>query len=352
MAERRYRACLIGCGRMGTTIDDEVRDRPDSVRWLPYSHAAAVMTIDRLELVAVADPVAEKVEAARARYGAPRGYADYQAMIQTERPDLVCIATRPGPHAETVRFAAEHGVRAIYCEKPLSCSMTEADVMVAVCERHGVAFNYGTQRRYVPLFRKLREVVEDGGIGRPEVVVAYCGAGAALWTHTHTADMLQFLASDGTAEFAQGTVFAHEEQWEGERLTVDPGIAFGFVQFSGGVRGYVVASGGDEYEVRGSEGTLRTLNGGLGVEWRRAREPWRLLEPEPFPEVAWESGTVAGIRELIAALDGKGETSGGIRLARASQEILFGFVESHRQGGARVALPLADRGLTIRPEGW
>jgi predicted dehydrogenase len=296
--------------------------------------------------------VAEKVEAARARFGAPRGYADYQAMIRTERPDLVCVATRPGPHAETVRFAAEHGVRAIYCEKPLSCSMAEADAMVEACERHGVAFNYGTQRRYVPLFRRLREVIQEGGIGKLEAVVAYCGAGAALWTHTHTADMLQLLAGDAAAELAQGTASIREEQWEGERLTVDPGIASGFVQFETGTRGYLVASGGDEYEARGSEGTLRTLNGGLAVEWRRARAPWRLLEPQPFPESPWESGTVNGIRELVAALDGRGETSGGIRRARASQEIVFGFVASHRQGGARVALPLVERGMEIRPEGW
>ena len=37
---KRYSACLIGCGRMGATIDDEVRDHPQSFRWIPYSHAA------------------------------------------------------------------------------------------------------------------------------------------------------------------------------------------------------------------------------------------------------------------------------------------------------------------------
>ena len=77
----RYKTCLIGCGRMGTTIDDEVRDRPDSVKWLPYSHAAAIAAVERLEFAAVADVLAEKVEAAKARYHVPRGYTDYQEMI-------------------------------------------------------------------------------------------------------------------------------------------------------------------------------------------------------------------------------------------------------------------------------
>ena len=59
---RTYRAGLIGCGRMGATIDDEVTGRPHNKRPLPYSHAAAVAACDRTELVAVADVAREKAE--------------------------------------------------------------------------------------------------------------------------------------------------------------------------------------------------------------------------------------------------------------------------------------------------
>ena len=43
-----YRAGLIGCGRMGATIDDEVKGRPNAERYLPYSHAAALVACDRM----------------------------------------------------------------------------------------------------------------------------------------------------------------------------------------------------------------------------------------------------------------------------------------------------------------
>ena len=49
---RTYRACLIGCGRMGATIDDEVESRPDRHLWQPFSHAAAAVACDRTDLVA------------------------------------------------------------------------------------------------------------------------------------------------------------------------------------------------------------------------------------------------------------------------------------------------------------
>ena len=52
---RTYRACLIGCGRMGATIDDEVAGRPDRYLWQPFSHAAAAVACDRTDLVAVSD---------------------------------------------------------------------------------------------------------------------------------------------------------------------------------------------------------------------------------------------------------------------------------------------------------
>ena len=149
MAIKKYRACLIGCGRMGATIDDEVQGHPGSVHWLPYSHAAALRVQEKVAFVAVSDVVAEKVETIRCRYEVARGYTDYREMLEQERPELVCIATRPATHAELVRAAAESGVKGIYCEKPLCCSMAEADAMLEACQRHGVCFNYGTQRRYM-----------------------------------------------------------------------------------------------------------------------------------------------------------------------------------------------------------
>ena len=106
---KTYRACLAGCGRMGATIDDEViaRNAPNLHSHLPYSHAASVVACERTELVAVCDPIAAKAEAIRERYSAASAYTDYREMIQREEPDILCIATRPGPHAEIAVLAAE-----------------------------------------------------------------------------------------------------------------------------------------------------------------------------------------------------------------------------------------------------
>ena len=83
---------------MGATIDDEVKDRPNSYLWLPYSHAAGVVACDRTDLVTVSDVDGDKSEAIRERYGARTSYTDCREMIEKEDLDIVCIATRPATH--------------------------------------------------------------------------------------------------------------------------------------------------------------------------------------------------------------------------------------------------------------
>lgn len=348
---KKYRVCLIGCGRMGTTIDDEVKDHPHSQLWLPYSHAAGYSALEETELVAVSDIDPEKVKSAQKRYNVPAGYTDYKEMIINEKPDIVSIATRPATHAEMTIFAAEHGVKGIYCEKPLCCSMEEADAMVQACDRYNVKFNYGTQRRYTPLYNKIREMIQNGEIGNLNCIIAECGPGSIQWTHTHTSDMLLFLSGDPEVSYVQATVSIKDGNWEDNKLYADPSLVCGYIRFSNGVNGYMVAGGNYEFEILGSKGRIRTLNNGIGGQvWKSGA--WGIQEEVEFPHIEITSGTVKCIQDLIYSIENDCEPLGNIHVARRSQEIIIGFVESHRQGGTRVNLPLADRKLYVGQKDW
>ena len=348
----RYRTALIGCGRMGATIDDEVSDHPDSRLWIPYSHAAAAVACERTELIAVSDVMAGKAESIRDRYNVPVCYTDYREMIHEEKPDIVCIATRPATHAEMTVFAAEHGVKGIYCEKPLCCSMEEADAMVTAVEKNGTKFNYGTQRRYIPIYQKMRELADAGELGTVQAVIIQQGVTAALWGLTHGSDMMLYLAGDPEIDFVQGTIVCEDGDWDDNRLNVDPGVAAGFVRFHNGVLGYTTAGSGPEFELCGAGGKLRTFDNGLTCQFRQACGAPRALKERPFPEVPMESGTVNGLRDIAEALDDDRETRGPIQLAQRSQEMIMGFIESHRLGGVRVRLPMKNRGLYVGRQGW
>ena len=118
---------------MGGTIDEEVSRGPNKP--LPYSHAAGYTAYERTTIVAASDVVEEKAKYVCSKWDIPKQYADYREMIEKEKPDIVSVATRPGNHAEITIFAAEHGVKGVYCDKPLCASMEEADAMVDACER-------------------------------------------------------------------------------------------------------------------------------------------------------------------------------------------------------------------------
>ena len=66
------------------------------------------------------------------RYGVGKDhlYTDYKELIAKEQPDILSIATQPEQRAEIAIYAAEHGVKALYCEKALCASLPEADAMV------------------------------------------------------------------------------------------------------------------------------------------------------------------------------------------------------------------------------
>jgi len=273
-------------------------------------------------------------------------YTDYREMIKKEQPDIVSVATRPGNHAEISIFAAEQGVKGIYCDKPLCASMEEADAMYDACKQYGVKFNLGTQRRFTPGYIKMREIVESGEIGERRSVIAYSG-GSALWSYTHAADMLLFLASDSEVEYVQGNVAVDDADFEDNRTESDPNIIMGYVQFKNGTHGVSIPGSAYEFEVDCSKGTVRSLNNGLGFQLRKQQGGWNEISDATFPTYERKSGTVGCIEDIVEALETGRETRGNIRLARMSTEITFGIVDSQRQKGARVYMPMENRSLYL-----
>lgn len=340
----RYKAVIIGAGRMAGTIDDEVVEYAASS--LPYSHAAGYMKVPEIELVAFADLDRTKVERLQQRYGVPRGYTDYREMIECERPDIVSITTPATHHCEAVLFAAEHGARAIYCEKALCCSLAEADQMVAAVESHGIKFNTGTLRRWAVGMETVREMIERGDLGHLQAVISYA-VGGMLHSASHFFDLMLYLAGDPGLDWAQGTVPNTDFDPQADRWHEDLS-GLGQVRFSNGVMCHLLNTGlWAEFAAIGSEGAVTIMNNGVDFALRRRQNVcdgrYITYQPAPFPPFERTSPTVRLIRDLVQALETDGETRQGIRRAVNTAEIAFGIIESHRQGGARVPLPLARR---------
>ncbi|HJN14680.1 MAG TPA: hypothetical protein QGH10_04285, partial [Armatimonadota bacterium] len=67
----KYKAVIVGAGRMAGTIDDETVDY--DACGVPYSHAAGYAAVPEIELAAFADLDPAKVENLQQRYGVAGG---------------------------------------------------------------------------------------------------------------------------------------------------------------------------------------------------------------------------------------------------------------------------------------
>jgi predicted dehydrogenase len=332
---------------MGAFIDNEVVASPSLV--LPYSHAAGYAACPRTDLVAGADLRLDVLAAFGQRYGVPpeRRYTDYRALILQERPDILSIATQPEQRAEVALFAAAHGVRALYCEKPLCASLAEAGAMVRAVEERGLAFNMGTNRRWHPGFDAMRQVIASGQLGALETLIVY-GTGALFNTASHWFDLLGRLNGDVPARWVQAYLPRGDALLAGDEVTEDP-EGQGVIAFDNGVMAHALLSPrGHDHEAICERGTVLAVDGGAAFELRRRADGGggRRLVEAPFPPFQPASTTLRLIEDLVHALDTGEPTRGGVRLAYRNTELIFGFIESHRRGGARVALPL--EGNTLR----
>ena len=120
--------------------------------------------------------ILEEAYAARQPSGLFHGfqaYNDFRKLLGRDDIDAVIVATGERWHPEITVRAARAG-KDIYCEKPISLTVSQARTMAQVVRRHNRVFQTGLQQRNSPEYLKAFEMVHAGRIG--EVKLAYVSA--------------------------------------------------------------------------------------------------------------------------------------------------------------------------------
>lgn len=341
-----YRVAIVGLGRIASTIDDEVAG---SGIKLPYAHMACFRAIPSVKVVAAADPYQEQRDAFRNRWGVDRVYADYREMMEREKPDIVSVATSAKPRAGIVSHLAKCGVRAIYAEKPISFSLAEADQMCADCQANGVKLAIGAARNWDVDWTTVRDLIAQGEIGRPLHINASWNC-ALSHNGSHLITLVRFLAG-GHVSWVFGEMEGDEKAALDDDLHGD-----GYLAFDNGVRALVRTwrANGNDVDVVVEGETGRIVSNGRYFEWWQARnapQPRgfpRVMDRQQFPHPRdAESPHLRALLDLIDCVENGGEPACSGEDAREALEVAIALRESHRRGGVRVDLPLADRGLKI-----
>lgn len=351
------RLAIIGLGRMGSTIDEEVVGYPAVAR--PFSVAASCGNVndgleprrkgsDRFELVAGADLVAEKRAAFSDRWGMPAVYEDFGRMIDEQAPDLVAICTKAENHAELAVAVAESGVKMIFLEKAIACSMAEADRVLEACRVNKTLMNTGVMRRFNNRYAVVREAIAEGKIGEPKVAVHYA-ASSLMHGHIHSMDTLSYLLGDPRITKVKGELNLSDGDFDRKRLTYDPRGTYQMT-FDNGVEAWTVPAGQWEFEVLGSEGTIRSMNNGVGADLRVSRgeavkrPQW---ESVPFEMPEGKSPTVSCLEDLADALEHDHPPIGNIEVTHHITEACLAVAQSHIEGNGWVDVPGVDRDIYV-----
>jgi predicted dehydrogenase len=127
--------------------------------------AAALRGARGSRLVAVCRRRADQAEEFARRFGASRWHASWEDLLASD-VDAVYIATPVDLHARMAIAAAEAG-KHVLCEKPMALDVEECDRMVRAAEANGVKLGVAYYRRFYPIVRRLKELLQQGVIGTP-----------------------------------------------------------------------------------------------------------------------------------------------------------------------------------------
>lgn len=136
---------------------------------------AAALVAARGEIYGVCGTSREKAERFAAEFGVLHAYPDGDAMLADEDLDIVYIATPHNLHFDYIRRAVLAG-KHVLCEKAVTVNAAELEEAAALAEEKGVVVMEAMTIFHMPLYKRLKEIVDSGAIGPVKVVSVNFGS--------------------------------------------------------------------------------------------------------------------------------------------------------------------------------
>ncbi len=143
---------------------------------IPEVQIVAGCDVDRQKLESFKQNTAAHYAAhtSQSTYQGLKTYTDYQELLADQEIDAVVVATPDHWHALISIDACQAG-KDVYCEKPLSLTVSEGRAMADAAEKYQRVFQTGSMQRSWEEFHRAAELVANGYIGDIEQVVVSVG---------------------------------------------------------------------------------------------------------------------------------------------------------------------------------
>lgn len=169
-----------------------------------YGYTQALKQLPNVALVGIADDNIKRGKQA-AKHFKSKFYNKYKDLVKIS--DAVVITSENAKHKDLTILAATAG-KHILCEKPISVSLTDAQVMIDICKKNRVKLQTAFPCRFAASVIRAKQVIDDGKIGK---ILAIRGTnhgrmpggwfidkrksgGGAVMDHTvHVADLIRWI---------------------------------------------------------------------------------------------------------------------------------------------------------------
>jgi len=219
--------------------------------------------------------------------GFARWTAEVAEVIEAPDVDIVHVCTPNHLHLPTLSAAMEVG-KHIYCDKPVTASLEEADELLRILPSYRGKAQVALQYRFFPATIRAKQLADDGFLGRvthfrgaylhsgsvdPEKAVNWkstraAGGGVIADLGAHIFDLLWWLIGPFESVSCIGRVWARERpdaDNPGKTMTVDAEEAAAIMLKAGdGAFGVVevskIATGSEDelrFEIHGEHGAMR-----------------------------------------------------------------------------------------------
>jgi predicted dehydrogenase len=149
-ANDRLGVGVIGGGVIGNAHFDVINKLKESNNLLP---------------VAVSDCWMTRAEAGKQKIGADAAYSEYKRLLDRKEVDYVVVATPEHWHWTMTIDAMDAG-KAVYCEKPLTHTIPEAQAVVKKQKETGRPLQVGVQAMSDDSYITARDAIRKGVIGK------------------------------------------------------------------------------------------------------------------------------------------------------------------------------------------
>ena len=147
---------IIGCGDV-----TELKSGP------------AFNKVNNSSLEAVMRRDAAKAKDYAKRHNVPKWYDDANQLINDPAVTAIYVATPPSSHEEYTIAAIKAG-KPVYVEKPMSVNLSSAKSMAQVANEHSQKLVVAHYRREQPLFKKIKELLDEKAIGDVRIINLMC----------------------------------------------------------------------------------------------------------------------------------------------------------------------------------